>query len=545
MRITLAQLNYHIGNFESNFEKISKAVEKAVAEKADLVVFPELAVCGYPPRDFLEFEDFIDKCRNTINKIAAQSGDIGIIIGAPTKNPRLEGKDLFNSALFLADGQVKHVVNKALLPTYDIFDEFRYFEPGSSFDVIEWKGVRIALSICEDLWNINDNPMYTICPMDEMIKSDPDIIINISASPFDHSHARERIDLLKANSKKYELPVFYVNHVGSQTEIIFDGGSLVLNQHAAVVDELPYFEEEIRTYELDDVKASSSEINNELEKDKIKLIHDGLILGISDYFSKMGFETAILGLSGGIDSSVTLALAAEALGKENVRAIMLPSAFSSEHSISDSEQLVANLGVKSEKIPINELYKTFLEELKPFFDGMEFNIAEENIQARSRAIILMALANKFNYILLNTTNKSEMAVGYGTLYGDLSGGLSVLGDVYKTQIYELAKYINRENEIIPAAIIDKEPSAELKPDQKDSDSLPEYKELDQILEAYIEDRKSPNDLKVMGFDEALVDQVMQLVNVNEYKRYQTAPVLRVSPKAFGMGRRMPIVAKYL
>ncbi len=548
MRIAIAQQNYHIGNFEANYQKIRTAVETAKTQDADIVAFPELAVCGYPPRDFLEFEDFINKCQEVIEKLKQDSDGIAIVVGAPSINPVIEGKDLFNSAYFIADGEVKHIANKALLPTYDIFDEYRYFEPASEFSVVEYKGKKIALTICEDIWNIaNENPLYKVCPMDVLIEQKPDFMLNISASPFAYDHAENRRLVVAANVERYKIPMIYVNSVGAHTEVVFDGGSLVIDDAGNTVDEMPYFEECMRVYALAPLfNTQRDSAKDKLQaKEKMDLIHRALILGIRDYFGKLGFTKAILGLSGGIDSALTLALAAEALGSENVYGVMMPSKFSSDHSISDSEKLVRNLGCKSDIIPIEDAFNAFSKTLAPQFGDLPFNVAEENIQARSRGVILMALSNKFGYILLNTSNKSEAAVGYGTLYGDMAGGLSVIGDVYKTDVFALCRYLNRNGEIIPENIITKPPSAELRPNQKDSDSLPDYDILDEILYQYIEQRQGPNELIAMGFEEKLVKRILRLVNMSEYKRYQTPPMLRVSSKAFGMGRRMPIVGKYL
>jgi len=544
MKIALAQINYHIGNFASNEGKVIRAIDKARNEGADLVVFAELAVSGYPPRDFLEFSDFIDRCLASIDKIAGASKGIGVIIGGPSPNPDPKGKDLFNTAFFLHDGKIVSRHYKSLLPNYDIFDEYRYFEPGFEHHLVEFRGSKIALTICEDLWNIGDDQLYRTNPMDELMKGNPDMIINIAASPFHYDQAAQRKDILKKNVEKYRIPLFYVNHVGAQTELIFDGGSLVINSMGLIVDEFDYFREDLRIYSVEEVEKSMAP-GEYLYDGKIALIHDALVLGIRNYFQKLGFKKAILGLSGGIDSAVTLVLAAEALGSENVRAVLMPSRFSSGHSISDAEDLARNLGVAWDLMPIEEAHKSFDSLMHAQFRDLPFNIAEENIQARIRGIILMALSNKFGYILLNTSNKSEAAVGYGTLYGDMNGGLSVLGDVYKTEVFELARYINRNGEVIPENTITKPPSAELRPDQKDSDSLPPYEVLDRILYEYIELRKGPAELIRMGFDEKEVRRTLHLVNMNEYKRYQTPPTLRVSPKAFGMGRRMPIVARYL
>lgn len=544
MKISIAQLNFHIGNFEGNLTKMLAAVETAKGQGADLICFSELATCGYPPRDFLEFEDFIRKAEETVEKLAKAAKGIAIVVGSPSKNPVVEGKDHYNSAYFLEDGKIKQIQHKTLLPTYDIFDEYRYFEPASEFKVVEFKGKKIALTICEDIWNIgNENPLYTICPLDELIEQKPDFVLNLSASPFSFTHAKLRIHTLKSNVEKYGLPMFYVNHSGAQTEILFDGGSIVISPDGNIFDELPYFEECIKTYDLGEVEKGG--VHREQPKDKIALIHDGLVMGVKNYFGKLGFKKAILGLSGGIDSAVTAVVAARALGPENVRGILMPSHYSSKHSINDARELAENLGIQYDIIPIKDIFDAYMEKLEPHFLGFDFNVTEENIQARIRGMLLMSFSNKFGNILLNTTNKSEMAVGYGTLYGDLCGGLSVIGDVYKTDVFKLARYMNKDGEVVPENTIVKPPSAELRPDQKDTDSLPEYDILDQVLVQYIENQKGPKEIIELGFDEKLVKRILRLVNINEFKRHQTAPVLRVSPKAFGMGRRMPIVGKYL
>ncbi len=545
MKIAIAQLNYHIGNFEGNCAKMLHAIETAKSQKADIVVFSELSVCGYPPRDFLEFDDFIKQSEETVEKLAKAAHGIAVVVGAPSRNPVIEGKDLFNSAFFLADGKILHRADKALLPTYDIFDEYRYFEPAKEFKIVEYKGRRIALTVCEDIWNIgNKNPLYTICPMDEMMPQQPEFILNLSASPFNYNQANTRIHIIKENVKRYGIPMFYVNHCGSQTELIFDGGSLVVSPDAEVYEELPYFEEAIRVYDLDDVMTGKGKKGSQT-KDKMTLIHDALVLGIKDYFGKLGFKSAILGLSGGIDSAVTFALAVRALGAENVRAVLMPSKYSSDHSVNDAKQLAEKVGSPYDIIAIENVYNAYVETLAPQFKGLPFSIAEENLQARSRGMILMAMSNKFGNILLNTSNKSEAAVGYGTLYGDMCGGLSVIGDLYKMEVFALAEYINKNEEIIPINTITKPPSAELRPNQKDSDSLPDYEILDEILFQYIEKRQGPKEIIAMDYDEKLVKRILRLVNINEFKRFQTSPTLRISQKSFGMGRRMPIVGKYL
>jgi len=548
MRITISQLNLHIGNFEGNLAKMLAAVETAKSQQADLICFPELAVCGYPARDFFEFDDFIRRCQHSVDELRKVSHGIGIVVGSPTRNPVAAGKDLYNSAYFLYNGETIGIQHKALLPTYDIFDEYRYFEPATEFKTIEFKGKRIALSICEDIWNVgNENPLYTICPLDEMMHEKPDFILNLSASPFDYAHAETRIQIAKVNVERYKIPMFYANQVGGQTDVIFDGGSLVLSPDGSVFDEMPYFEECLKTYDLEDVIRPSfaKATAGEQPKDKIQLIHDALVVGIRDYFQKLGFKKAILGLSGGIDSAVTAVLAAKALGPENVRVLLMPSQFSSGHSVDDARQLAETLGIQYDIVAIKPMYDAFEAALAQQFEGQAFNVTEENIQARVRGTLLMAMSNKFGHILLNTTNKSEMSVGYGTLYGDMCGGIAVLGDVYKTEIYELVKYLNKDGEVVPQNTIAKPPSAELRPGQKDTDSLPPYEVLDPLLFQYIECRKGPSELIAMGFEEALVKRVLRMVNINEFKREQAAPVIRVSTKAFGMGRRMPIVGKYL
>lgn len=559
MKIFLAQQNYHIGNIEANTEKIICAINLAKEKGGDIILFSELSVCGYAPKDFLEFDDFINKCYKAIDEIKQHADTIAVLVGGPERNPVRDGKDLFNTAFFLYEKEIKATIHKTCLPNYDVFDEYRYFEPAYDWKVIPFKGKKLAVTICEDIWNLGDNPMYRICPMDELMKQQPDLMLNLSASPFDYTHDEDRKATIKANVLKYKLPLFYCNGVGSQTEVVFDGASLIFDKDANLCGALPMFESKLESFILHDdgtidapiIEPASRVPDKELnpiafdENLNIHMVHDALVMGIRDYFSKMGFTKAILGSSGGIDSAVTLALACTALGKENVRAILMPSPYSTGHSVSDAEQLSKNLNNPFDIIPIKNIYESFLTELKPVFKDLPFGLAEENIQARTRGNLLMALANKFGYILLNTSNKSELATGYGTLYGDMAGGLGVLGDCYKQQVYALASYINRNQEIIPKNIITKAPSAELRPGQKDADSLPEYAILDKLLYQYIERRQGPNEIKAQGFDAALVDRVLKMVNINEYKRNQFCPIIRISPKAFGVGRRVPIVAKYL
>lgn len=551
MKISLAQLNYKIGDFESNTQKIIRAIQEAKSEDVDLIVFSELCVSGYPPLDLLEHKHFIEQVLQSVELISQACVEIAAIIGAPVLNPKSMGKNLHNAALFCFDGKVQHTVYKTLLPTYDIFDEYRYFEPSAEHEIIEWNDYRIALTICEDLWfeqpimsGFGKNKLYTVNPLDKLAEKKPDFIINIAASPFAYNHDEIKREILFQNASKYKIPVLYVNQVGAHTEIIFDGGSRIVNSKGKLIHRLPFFEEAIETFEMNDVICSTQITNSFDIPERIEKIHNALVLGVRDYFHKMGFTKAVLGLSGGIDSAVTLVLAVNALGNDNVRVLLLPSQYSSDHSIADAVALADNLEIRYDIISIKDIFNEFNTFLSDVFIGTQEDITEENIQARIRGVLLMAISNKYGNILLNTSNKSEAAVGYGTLYGDMAGGISVLGDVYKSDVYLLSRYMNREQEVIPWNTIIKPPSAELRPDQKDSDSLPDYDILDKILFDYIELRKSPQEIITEGIPEAIVNKTLRLVNANEYKRFQTPPILRVSSKAFGFGRRMPLVAKY-
>jgi len=550
MKISIGQLNYHIGNFERNKELICKAIARAKSDGSDLIIFSELCIPGYPPLDLLDRLDFVEKCNQTVLEIADECFDIVAVVGSPTLNTSKEGKKLFNSALLLSEGKIIFKANKALLPTYDIFDEYRYFEPEKRFSTFEFKGKRIALTICEDLWDEQpfDNEfekarLYTVSPMEELAKQNPHLVINISASPFSYTKIDAKENIFRAKALKYGIPVITVNQTGANTELIFDGASIIVTGKGQIFRRLPFFEESVLTFSLDEI--FTGKIPPEYpHPEPISLIQKALVTGIRDYFRKTNFTKAILGLSGGIDSAVTLCLASEALGNKNVKALLLPSRYSSEHSVSGSIELAQSLGVDFEVISIEKPFSAFEEILSPVFKGIKPDVTEENIQARIRALILMAFSNKFGYILLNTSNKSETAVGYSTLYGDMAGGISVIGDVYKTDVFKLAHFINRNGKIIPETIINKPPSAELRPDQLDTDSLPEYRILDSILYQYIEQQKPPDKIEIEASLKDLIPKVLKMINASEYKRYQSPPALRISSKAFGDGRKMPIAAKY-
>ncbi|NLN96161.1 MAG: NAD+ synthase [Bacteroidales bacterium] len=537
MKIALAQLNYIIGDFEYNTRKIINHIEKARLEGADLVVFSELSVCGYPPQDMLEYPEFIDKCTTAVKNISEHCNEIAAIVGCPTRNPSKKEGKLLNSAIVLFNGDIYSQVHKTLLQDSDISDESRYFEPNKVFDVVRLPFGSFALTIGNDLLNMS------ALPMKKLIEQSSDAIINISALPFQHDTTNIFTELVSKNIADLKLPLYYVNQAGAQTDLIFEGGSMFINKHGKIVNRLAYFNED---FVVADTNKSNTELNIDSFKapSKIELVHNALVLGIKDYFSKLGLKKAILGLSGGLDSAVALVLAVKALGKENVMSLMLPSGFSSSYSISDAKQLLNNLNSPHLIIPIENHYQELIKDLNSHFDNNSFGVTEENLQARIRAIILMAFSNKYGYVLLNASNKSEAAVGYGTLYGDMCGGLAVLGDLYKTEVYELAHYINSNENIIPENILTKPPSAELRPDQKDTDSLPEYELLDKILDLFITKHHSEIEIIRMGFEPEIVNKVLKLVKANEWKRWQTPPILKVSSKAFGSGRRIPITAKY-
>ncbi|MCB8964707.1 MAG: NAD+ synthase [Bacteroidales bacterium] len=554
MKLALAQLNFTVNHFGGNVDKMVGAINRAKSENVDLIVFSELAVCGYPPHDLLEREEFVQSCTDAIGTIARHCQGIAAVVGAPSLNPNPQGKMLYNSAFVLANGRVASVHHKSLLPDYDIFDEYRYFEPNADqYALACIGGTRVAITVCEDLWD--DQPvassfgrqrLYRNSPMAKLSEQSPDIIVNIAASPFSGDSEERRLQVFRSNVARYSLPVVYVNQVGGNTEILFDGGSMVLDESGNVIHKLKSFEEDFLVIDTETLSQGGDKSPFTANPDVVRIsrIHDALVMGIRDYFGKMGFTKATLGLSGGIDSAVVLALAQRALGSQAIRVLLMPSQYSSQHSIDDAVALAQKLSIQYDTVAIQPVFDSFRSQLNPLFADLPEDVTEENIQARVRGTLLMAISNKFGHLLLNTTNKSEAAVGYGTLYGDMNGAISVLGDVYKTDVYRLAHYINKDDEVIPVNSIIKPPSAELRPDQKDSDSLPPYDTLDAILYAYIERQCSAEQIIQMGYNSEVVRRVVRMVNVNEYKRFQVAPILRVSSKAFGAGRKMPLVAKW-
>ncbi|MCX7649309.1 MAG: NAD+ synthase [Flavobacteriales bacterium] len=540
MKIALAQINTIIGHFEYNVRRIQAAILEAEEAGARLVVFPELSICGYPPQDFLEFQEFIDSSLKAVEDIARFRPNMPVVLGAPMPNPHVLGKNLLNCALWLQGGKIHHQTAKALLPNYDVFDEYRYFESGRRFETVAYEGYRFALTVCEDIWDTEEDRAYVVSPPEAYIPLQPHFLINISASPFHPDQQEARYNAMGHWCARLGVEGLYCNSVGAQTELIFDGGSFRMNARGAVTHRASFFTEDLL---ITDHGAPPLSDN---DPDGFEKVYQALLLGLRDYFSKQGFRKAIVGLSGGIDSALVTVLATRALGPDNVLALLMPSPFSSEHSVTDSMMLCENLGIRYEVLPIGPVFETFLKTLERPFKNTEFGVAEENLQSRIRAALLMALSNKKGYVLLNTSNKSELAVGYGTLYGDMCGALSVLGDIYKTGVYMLARFINQTAPCIPENILTKEPSAELRPGQKDSDSLPPYPLLDMVLSRYIEGRQGPDKIsRETGLDKNLVLHILRLVNQAEFKRRQAPPVLRVTPKAFGPGRRLPIVGKYL
>ena len=538
MKLYLSQLNPTVGDVDGNFERILSAYREASKNGADLVVCPEMAAIGYPPRDLLDRREVTDHLEKALLEFASEIGETGLLLGTVRPNPDPTGRPLINAAVLLSEGQVKETWRKTLLPSYDVFDEERYFEPSTECTPYEFRGNRLGITVCEDIWN---RPMpkvphvYHRNPVEEIFGHGADLLINISASPFHAGKISARLEVLLAIAKQYRWPVVYVNQVGANDDLIFDGQSLVVNADGEVIACGAAFEEDLIPVELE--TTSSVEFN---PLDETKEVVEALCLGIRDYLRKTGFKTALIGLSGGIDSSVVACLAARALGQENVWGIAMPSQFNLSASLEDAQMLSKNLEIRFNVLAIEDIFQQFLTTLKPVFNDLPFNVAEENTQARIRGNLLMALSNKFGHILLTTGNKSELAVGYCTLYGDMCGGLAVISDVPKEMVYEIARWFNRDGEVIPERIITRPPSAELRPDQKDQDSLPPYDVLDRILKAFVEEGRSGDELVADGHDPEVVDHVLRLINLNDYKRNQAAPGLRVTTKAFGGGRRMPI-----
>lgn len=550
MKIALCQINPTVGDLAGNSALVLRDARRAAEAGAALAVFPELCLVGYPPQDLLDQPSFVEDAWQAVLAVAAQAPEgLGLIVGAPIRNEDRHGKRLYNGALLLADGEVRDAVSKTLLPTYDVFDEYRYFEPWPERKLIEYQGLKMGLHVCEDMWNNEEHApyhLYASNPIDELAELGPDLLVNISASPFAVGKPQERAQIIAAACHEHRVPFVYVNQVGANTELIFDGDSRVHGTDGRVLRQALSFEEDLLLWDTEDDTSDTAE---KRLISSIEQIHRALVLGIRDYVRKTGpnvFDKALIGLSGGIDSAVTCALAVEALGPSRVVGVTMPSKYSSPGSVADSDQLAQRLGIEFHTLRIHSVVEAFNEILEPLFAGTREGVAEENIQARVRGVTLMALSNKFSHLLLTTGNKSEMAVGYATLYGDMSGGLAVLSDVFKTEVYRLARYINVQSgrEVIPESTLTKPPSAELKPGQVDQDSLPPYDVLDHILELYVEEHRSLDSItSVTGYDRALVANILRLVDRNEYKRRQAAPGLRVSAKAFGFGRRLPIVMR--
>jgi NAD+ synthetase len=546
MKIAIAQINPIIGDFNYNFEKIKCFADKAIELKCDVVVFSELVISGYPPRDLLEKNDFVDANLACLNRLLSSIRDIGVICGFVDKNSAHKGKPLFNSVVHFEDGKILHKVHKRLLPTYDIFDESRYFEPGRESVPYPYKGHSIGLTVCEDAWNDEDifkRRLYSTDPVALVVKAGADLVINISASPFYVGTKEFRWNMFGSMARKYGVPLIFANQVGGNDSVIFDGISTVFDKNGNIVARACDFDEDLIVFDSEAPESSKGDLHLISNSDTESILK-ALVMGTRDYVTKCGFSKVVVGLSGGIDSALTACIAVKALGHENVSAVFMPSQYTSKENFVDTEELAENLGIVLTRIPIDGIFKEFLRFLSPSFKKSEPGVTEQNIQARIRGTILMGLSNKHGSLVLSTGNKSELAVGYCTLYGDMTGGLAVISDVPKTTVYDLARFINQEKEFIPPRIITKAPSAELKPDQTDQDDLPPYEILDSILKAYIEDFKGADELVQMGFDKDIVGEVIFKVDSSEYKRYQAAPGLKVTSKAFGYGRNYPLVQGY-
>ncbi len=550
MKIALIQTNPLIGAFGQNIEAMKSWLALAKDSGCELAIFPELAISGYPPQDLLERPAFINDHDQTLRELVDEVRGIGVLCGTITRHHAHSGKALHNSAVLFSEGEVLFTAYKRLLPSYDVFDESRYFEPGIESHPFKFKGLNLGITICEDIWNdknVFERPLYQVDPVGALLANSEehvDLLINIAASPFNLGKSATKQEIFANICSKYNMPLLYVNQVGGQDSLIFDGESMVLDHQGKRVAKAAKFKEDMVVVDTEtwqgEVRPATSD-----QGDDTADVYQALLLGTSDYVKKCGFTQVVIGLSGGVDSALTAAIAVEALGKENVLGVALPSPYSSQHSVDDAELLAKNLGIEFKIIPIGDLFGGFCEALAPHFEGLKPDVTEQNIQARIRGNLLMALANKQGRLVLSTGNKSEMAVGYCTLYGDMSGGLAVISDVPKQLVYEICRYINREQEIIPVNTIEKPPSAELAPDQKDEDDLPPYSVLDPILSAYLEDNLSIKEIVAMGFDEEIVRDVVRRVRINEYKRKQAPVGLKVTTKAFGYGRRYPTAERYL
>jgi NAD+ synthetase len=546
MKIAIAQINPIIGDFNHNFEKIQRFADKAIELSCDLVVFSELVIPGYPPRDLLEKNDFIEANLACLNRLLSSIRGIGVICGFVDKNPDDKGKPLYNSAVLFEDGNILHKVHKRLLPTYDIFDERRYFEPGRETTSYSYKGRRIGLTVCEDAWNDEDifkRRIYSIDPVALVVQAGADLVINISASPFYVGTREFRWNMFGSMARKHGVPLIFANQVGGNDSVLFDGISTVFDNNGNVMARACDFDEDLIVFDSQAPELSKGDLHLISNSDTESILK-ALVMGTRDYVTKCGFSKVVVGLSGGIDSALTACIAVKALGRENVSVVFMPSQYTSKDNFEDTEKLAENLGIALIRIPIDGIFKEFLRFLSPSFKDSEPDITEQNIQARIRGTILMGLSNKHGSLVLSTGNKSELAVGYCTLYGDMTGGLAVISDVPKTIVYDLARFINQEKEYIPPRINSKAPSAELKPDQTDQDDLPPYEILDSILKGYIEDLKGADELAQTGFDKDIVEEVIFKVDSNEYKRHQAPPGLKVTSKAFGYGRRYPLAQRY-
>ena len=542
MKVALAQINTTVGDLVGNEAKILAAYKRACTEGAEIVVFPELTTTGYPPRDLLLKKSFVAENLHLLDRLTAAVGKVAMLVGFVGENKTAPGRPLTNRVALLQNGKVVTERIKTLLPTYDVFDEDRYFEPAQENSPVSFAGKQIGLTVCEDIWNDEDfwpERRYRKNPPMELSHAGATILFNVSASPWHLGKNKVRFEMLSSLAKKSKTPVVFCNQVGGNDELIFDGGSMVFNNRGELIAKADVFKEDFVVVDTDSPTAIPFTLPSDDEK-----LHRALVLGLRDYFHKCGFKSAVLGLSGGIDSAVTACIAVDALGAENVHGVSLPSQFSSQHSLDDARCLAARLGIKYNVVPIQNAFATVKNELNPLFGGLPEDATEENMQARLRGVMLMALSNKFGSLLLTTGNKSELAVGYCTLYGDMCGGLAVISDVPKTFVYKLARWINRDQEIIPDSSITKPPSAELRPNQTDQDSLPAYDTLDAILNEYVVNSRSASDIVGMGFEDATVKRVIRLIDLNEYKRRQAAPGLKVTSKAFGLGRRFPVAQRY-